>query len=361
MMCTISLCMIVKNEEDVIGRCLGSAADLVDEIVVVDTGSTDRTKEIAAEYTDRLYDFTWIDDFAAARNYAFSLANGDYCMWLDADDVLLEPDRLEFGRLKAALSPATDVVMMRYNTGFDEKGGVTMSYYRERIIKNNAGMRWKGAVHEAVEATGRVEYSECAVTHRKLRPADPARNLRIFEGLLERGVALDPRQQFYYGRELYYHKRYADAVGVFEAFLDQGRGWLENNIDACRHCAYCRYGLGQNEKALQSLLRSLAYDLPRAEVCCEIGRHFFDREQYPLAIHWYERALDCRRGDDRGGFVSPDAYGYVPCIQLCVCHSRMGDNERAARCNERAAGFKPDAPAVAHNRDYFAGLRTHAS
>ena len=67
-MATISLCMIVKNEEGTLARCLASAAGAVDEIVVVDTGSTDRTKEIAARFTDRIYDFQWIDDFSAARN-----------------------------------------------------------------------------------------------------------------------------------------------------------------------------------------------------------------------------------------------------------------------------------------------------
>ena len=71
-MIEISLCMIVKNEEKILTRCLDSVADLVDEIVIVDTGSTDATKKIAANYTDKIYDFTWVDDFSAARNFAFS-------------------------------------------------------------------------------------------------------------------------------------------------------------------------------------------------------------------------------------------------------------------------------------------------
>ena len=99
-MVSVSLCMIVKNEEDVLERCLESAADLVDEIIIVDTGSTDRTKEIAARFTDQIYDFPWCDDFAAARNESFSHASMDYCMWLDADDVLLEEDQTFFLALK---------------------------------------------------------------------------------------------------------------------------------------------------------------------------------------------------------------------------------------------------------------------
>ena len=75
-MVSISLCMIVRDEEAVLGRCLDSVRGLMDEMILVDTGSVDRTKEIAAEYTDRVYEFTWIDDFAAARNFAFSKAYG---------------------------------------------------------------------------------------------------------------------------------------------------------------------------------------------------------------------------------------------------------------------------------------------
>ena len=86
-MTTISLCMIVRDEEAALGRCLESVKDAVEEIIVVDTGSVDRTKEIAARFTDKVYDFVWVDDFAAARNFAFSKATMEYCMWLDAEDV----------------------------------------------------------------------------------------------------------------------------------------------------------------------------------------------------------------------------------------------------------------------------------
>ena len=86
-MVKISLCMIVRDEEHVLERCLESIADVVDEIVIVDTGSVDKTKEIAAKFTDRIYDFPWVDDFAAARNFAFSKGMGEYLMWMDADDI----------------------------------------------------------------------------------------------------------------------------------------------------------------------------------------------------------------------------------------------------------------------------------
>ena len=113
-MVSVSLCMIVKNEEDVLERCLESAAGLADEIIIVDTGSTDRTQEIAARFTDQIFDFPWTDDFAAARNESFSHASMDYCMWLDADDVLLEEDQTSFLALKESLDPSVSVVMASY-------------------------------------------------------------------------------------------------------------------------------------------------------------------------------------------------------------------------------------------------------
>ena len=104
------------------------------------------------------------------------------------------------------------------------------------------------------------------------------------------------------------------------------------------------------------MLRTFTYDRPRAEVCCDIGLWFFQREQYRQAAYWYALALTCPRDDRRGGFVSPDCYGYLPCIQLCVCYSRLGDQERAESFNELAASYKPDSPAVLHNREWFRSL-----
>ena len=82
-MISVSLCMIVKNEEDVLERCLKSVAGLVDEIIIVDTGSTDRTREIATHFTNQIFDFPWQDDFSAARNEAFSHASmATACGWM---------------------------------------------------------------------------------------------------------------------------------------------------------------------------------------------------------------------------------------------------------------------------------------
>ena len=106
--------MIVKNEEAILARCLDSVADLVDEIVIVDTGSTDGTKTLAAKYTDLIFDFEWNDDFSEARNFAFSKASMEYIYSADADEVLSEENRERFRQLKETLLPEIEIVQMKY-------------------------------------------------------------------------------------------------------------------------------------------------------------------------------------------------------------------------------------------------------
>ena len=352
-MITISLCMIVKDEEDVLARCLDSVSRVADEIIIVDTGSTDKTKEIAGQYTEKVYDFPWIEDFAAARNFSFSKAEMEYCMWLDADDILLEEDQNKLLQLKETLPADIDIVMMQYHTAFDEQGNPSFFYYRERIVRNHRGFFWKGAIHEVIMHTGKTLYSDAAVTHRKLHPSDPDRNLRIFELQIAQGAQLSPRDLFYYGRELYYHKKYQQAAAAFTDLIAEKNAWIENLIESCRYLAYCYYALGEEDSALKSLLQSLAFDLPRAETCCDIARHFFDRDRIEQAIFWYKTALTCKRNDQSCGFISSDCYGYLPCIQLCVCYDKLGRRDLAVEYNEKAGQYKPYSKAYLYNKTYF--------
>lgn len=354
---TISLCMIVKNEETHLARCLDSVAELVDEIIVVDTGSTDRTAEIASAYTEKVYSHPWKDDFSDARNYSFSKATMDYCMWMDADDVMEETEKDKFLRLKHTLAPDADIVMMKYNTSFDEAGRPSFSYFRERWIRNSSLYRWVGAVHEVIPLSGSIVYSDIAISHKKINAGDPDRNLNIYRKMLAEGKLLEPRQQYYFGRELYYHKQYQEAVSVPEQFLLSEQGWLENKIEACSICAECYDRLGQEQTALNTLLRSMVFDLPRTELCCDIGKHFLEHGNYHAAIYWYETALNRPKNDCSNGFVLPDCYDYIPLLQLCVCYDRTGDLKKAKEYNEKAGACKPYSKAYLYNKQYFDSLQ----
>lgn len=350
---TISLCMIVRDEALTLERCLRAVEPLVDEITIVDTGSTDQTKSIARAFTDKVYDFTWTDDFSAARNAAFAYATGDYLLWLDADDVLEEPEEGAFSTLRHRLdSERPDVVMLPYHTAFDAAGRVTFSFDRERIVKNHAGLSWVGPVHEVIVPRGKILRETLAVCHRKEKPPEPGRNLRILENLLHRGETLEPRQHYYYARELAAAGRWEEAISAFRSFLERDEGWSEDKIDACRQLSGCYLALNQPDEALSALFRSFQYDRPRGEVCCDVGEWFLRRELYPLAVYWYRQALAAPRPQG-GGFVWPDAYGYIPAIQLCVCCCHMEDYPAARRWNELAGRFKPEDAAVEHNRAFL--------
>lgn len=229
-MVSISLCMIVKNEEDVLRRCLASITDIVDEIIIVDTGSTDSTKEIAKSFKAQVYDFKWIYDFSAVRNFSFSHATKDYIMWLDADDVIMEVDRMKLKKLKEELDGSIGQIAALYNVAHDESGKVTLFYYRERLLKRSLNFRWEGEVHESIAFVEAVIYSDFAVSHFKQRPNEKCRNLKIYENILLKRK-LCPREQYYYARELFYNDFIEKAVQEFLGFLETD-GLIKNKVDA---------------------------------------------------------------------------------------------------------------------------------
>ena len=352
-MVTISLCMIVKNEEDVLSRCLNCVKDIVDEIIIVDTGSTDSTKEIAKKYTDKIYDFEWIDDFSAARNFSFSKATMDFILWLDADDIILEEDREKFKQLKQSLTLDVDNVMMKYNVGFDENGNVTLSYFRERLSKRINNPTWMEPVHEYLPAWGNIINADICITHKKEHAAVKGRNISIYKKLISQGKTLTPRGLFYYARELYHNGYFDEAIKYFNEFLDTEKGWVEDNISACFDLAKCYNIKNDKKNVLKTLLRSFEYDTPRAEICCDIGTFYFERGDFHKAIFWYKLATELNKPTNSWGFISHDYWGYIPNIQLCVCYDRLGNREEAIKYNEKAAEYKPNSAAIISNRNYF--------
>ena len=354
-MITVSLCMIVKNEEEVLGRCLGSVAHLVDEIIIMDTGSTDRTKEIAQEFGAKVFEFTWVDDFAAARNASFAKATQDYVLWLDADDVLPEEEQEKFLQLKKTLDHSVDSVTMLYYLAFDEYGKVSFSLRRNRMVKRAKSFKWKGPVHEYLEVYGKTFHSEVAVVH-KGKGSSGDRNLKIYEARLERGDEFTPRDLYYYGNELVDHGRYEDAALFYERFLAEGGGWIEDNLACCGKLADCYHHLSQKDKEIASVLRSLSYDSPRAEFCCRLGYHFLEAGDYLTAIFWYRLGAQIKPKENQLGFENAAYFTWLPHLQLCVCYSRLGAYKLAYLHNEVALHYRPEDPATLSNKTLLEAL-----
>lgn len=356
---TISLSMIVKNEQSVLKRCLESAKGLFDEIVIVDTGSTDQTKQIAKKYTDYVYNFEWVDDFSKARNFAFSKATGSYVMWLDADDILSTNFQTNFIKLKAQIEATQpDVVMMKYNVGFDHNDNVNFCYYRERIIKNNKKLLWQDPIHEVIVPQGKIMYSELAVEHRPLKHKSKGdRNLKIYEKLLEKGTIFSPRQQFYYSRELMYNNKIDEAIINLELFLNMKDAWIENKVSACLDLCHCHMKQKKWLKAKQSLLKSLEFTQPRAQICCELGDLFVQDGDYNLAKFWYNLALSDKENAESGAFVETQFYTTYPLLMLCVCCYKLGDIDGSETYNTLAGQHDPNNVYYLNNVEFFKKLK----
>lgn len=241
----ISALLIVKNEEEIVADALESVKD-ADEIVVVDTGSTDRTVEIAMRYTDQIFSFPWIDDFAAARNHAIEMATGDWCYSIDADHKLLSP--MEKVREEAAKAEAAG-----HKTALVKSlSGASHVHWREVLFKRDEGVRWKGKVHECLLPAASFKADvEREIGYSKNHYKDPDRNLRILWDS-ER----TPRTMFYLGREFYEKKRYDEAIEWLEKFLKVGK-WTPEIGEACLTIAKCYWFSNRGDLARQACLAAI--------------------------------------------------------------------------------------------------------
>ena len=352
-MISISLCMIVKDEERVLKRCLDSVKDIVDEIVIVDTGSKDKTKDIARKYTDKLYDFKWEDDFSKARNFSFSKATKEYILWLDADDVILNEDKEKLLELKSSLDKNVDIVMMKYNIAYDKNGKATYSYNRERLVKRDKGYKWVSPVHEVIVPSGNIIFSDIAISHKKEKKSYSKRNLNIFKNMIKKGEKLEARQQFYYARELYYHSMYNEAIKEFNIFFERNDGWIENKISACLDMYNCYQALKDEENSLKILFKSFEYDIPRASICCNIAKHFYLIGNYNTAIFWYDLATKLKPRLETGAFEDLDCYNYIPYLGLCVCYDKLKKYDIAKEYNEKVGKLRPNDEKYLYNQKYF--------
>lgn len=348
----LSLCMIVKDEEAVLARCLDSVKDCVDEIIIADTGSTDGTQQIASAYTNKIYDFPWRDDFSAARNFSFSKAEGDYILWLDADDYVAPEDAEKLRALRSVLANnRPDVVMCAYDVAFDGAGNATYSFQRERLLRRKAGLKWQGRVHECIAPSGKILFFDFRVKHLGSKKEKGARNLHIYLKWAAQ-EELSGRDLFYYGRELYYNRLYTEAEAVLLKMLS-GDGWYVNKIEACKVIAQCRMAEGRTEEAKSALMRSFFYGEPRAGVICLLAKLFQTEKKFKEAIFWYKTALSCRDHSKEGDFEEADARSVVPLLELTCCYHAAGDRASAIAYHKKAEELFPNHPSVVYNKKFF--------
>lgn len=307
----LSVCMIAKNEERTLPRSLSSIRPHVDQIVVVDTGSTDATKDVARSFGADVYDFTpethpesfYLDDessggpgpytnqmqlanFAAARNYSFDKASGMWLMWLDCDDEVKQADQIK--PFVSSINPKQSV-MARYQLT------PTFSLQRERVVHRLLGARWVGACHEVlVGANVRIEAPFWVEHHQdQQRKGVSARNFKALHREVSRlessGQKPEPRTLFYYAQET----SYLDAlkgVGVYDKYLRAG-GWPEERLVARLRAGMILEQLDP-PRAIEHYSAAAAYEMPHfPDGWFGLGRVSYYKNDWVNCVRFMEKGL----------------------------------------------------------------------
>ena len=334
-MVTISLCMIVKNEEKILERCLDSVADLVDEIVIADTGSTDATREIARRYTEKVYDFPWTDDFSAARNFVFSRATQEYIYSADADEVLSPENRERFRLLKETLLPEVEIVQMKYanqlqfNTvyNYDEE-------YRPKLFKRKRDFVWEAPIHETVRLEPVIYDSDIVITHLP-GESHAKRDLANFQKHWRQGYRLPQRLLGMYARELLIagdEEDFAQAAPVFlEAAADNERDGEEMAQSCCVAARAARLA-GDTVSFFKYTSKVIAEEAC-SEICCEMGHFYEGLSDWEEAAIWYYNAVYETRP-----ILALQSGGKESLEGLIRCYEALGCPEQADIYREELRG-----------------------
>lgn len=249
---SLSLCMIVKNEEAFLEGCLRSAGKVVDEIIIVDTGSTDNTKEICARYNAKIYDFAWNDSFSAARNFGVAKASGEWILWLDADEELMLEEPVEFERALASSEKESWLItLINYYGELPPDANRAYLFSSYRLFRNHRGFKFTGNIHEQLDVRQMPEvaameimphakifhygYMDTVVQDRK----KCERNLSLLRK--EQGLpGYSPWIDYHIASEYYRAKQYEEA-------------FRQLNVSIARFL--------QNKRLPPSLLYKLKYDI----------------------------------------------------------------------------------------------------
>ena len=317
-MITISLCMIVKNEEKVLKRCLDSVKNLMDEIIIVDTGSTDRTKQIAAEYTDKVYDFTWINDFSAARNFAFSKAGCEYIYTADADEVIDEENQEKFRILKESMLPEIEI--------------------RPKLFKRLREFEWVEPIHETVRLSPIIFDSDVTITHLPEK-SHTDRDLQNFRSQIEKGKTLSDRLRNIYAKELFVSGGEEDFLQA-EAYFTELADGSELSMDQLKEAICVIVKAAAIRKDTVKFFRYAMKDIASegvSEVCFELGDFYFGIGEYEEAAMWFYNAAY-----ETGSILNIHYSGDLPLKRLSECYEKLGCEELACEYAMKAREWKAE-------------------
>ena len=356
---TLSLCMIVKDEEEMLPRCLAAVAPAVDEIVIVDTGSSDRTIEIARAYGANVIEREWTGSFSDARNVSFEAATGDWIIYLDADEVLVADD---VKRLKALTGRTWREAFYLVETSYTgELGdGAAIANNALRVFRNRPHYRFEGRLHEQIAqnlpvyAAGRIEQSSVRVEHYgylgAVRDAKEKsrRNLELLRAQ-QRESAPDAFLHFNLGSEYSVIGDYRSALTEFEIAwkLAKSEGQedrdyvptlLQRLVTALRHSGRPAEAIVRADEALERFPGFT--DMVFAQGLAALA---LSREDH--AIAYWQRCIEMGDAPSRLG-ASVGGGTYLPRISLAELYAHRGDVDAAKELLDWCMAEHPDVIAV---------------
>ena len=339
----LSVCMIVKNEEGVLERCLSAASRFADELIIVDTGSEDGTKEIAGRYTSLIYDYPWHDSFCDARNVSFEKASGDYLMWLDADDVIDDENIDRILRLKEAAFEDADVVFTIHRN-YSETG-LTSYWFRDRFFRKSLHPIWTSDVHEAIQIDASwkvIEREDITILHKKEYTHDDGRNMRIYDRIIRENEELDAHEKGSLCGELAFDGRYEEACALYREIQQDLSG--TDLINALHSVEPAFLELERYEE-LYALIEEAEQRIPpiaKDRFIKGVCRRYLG--DLAGAAELFREAADIPDDPLTQGIIETGYNDYYPFIRLAFIAYQMGNTEEALR-NLAAAGENyPNAP-----------------
>lgn len=333
-MITISLCMIVKDEERILERCLAPLVEIVDEMIIVDTGSTDRTKEIAHKFTDFVYDFAWTGNFSDARNFSFSKATKDYIYCADADEVIDSENVQKFLLLKKGLLPEIEIVQMYYknqlsfNTiyNFDTE-------LRPKLYKRLREFRFVNPIHESVLLEPVVYDSDIEIMHCP-ESLHASRDLQAFVKMHESKQFISKKLHHLYAKELFISGEPEDfeaAIPFFASSVADPSRDSDEILEASIILSHA-YRIGNDIKSFfKYALKNVASE-GCSEICYELGCYYQRQDDYDEAVIWFYNAAF-----ETQPVLNIHYNGDFPLTRLAECYDALGNTEQADFYHTKAA------------------------
>ena len=349
---TLSFSIICKNEEAVIALALDSIKEVADEIVILDTGSTDKTKEIAKKYTDKVYDWVCPGDwsFAKARNEAKKYCTCDWVCIIDCDEVLDENSKGPIKKMINEVSENIDEILCKVTVPDAQRPNIpALNHLCHRLHRNKESIMWAGEGHNFLKTDSSrrvVCYSINFIHNRKNKPKErnEERNIQRFEHLtkvLKEGIKENPnnpRNYFYIANTYRDYKHYKEAVTYYKAYLKRTR-WVEEKYQAIIYLAQCLLQLDKIDEAFNILLLALEVDSGRCEAEYLLGQIAEGRKLYNQAKFWYEAAI--KPIPNRALFIEGRYYTYGPVDKLSLVYWKLGKKEGALKYVKKALEYVP--------------------